>query len=200
MARRARRTARVSSKPETDEAPEDLLEKNSKASLIATIMNTKGIKAIAFEAKSMFTTPVKMADGKYKQKPIDQGDDFTLSGMRVGSRGQFIFEFLPIDPKDYVQMELDESKVFAVFEGFEAMVVKAMGLIPAPKLAGERPYEQAYEWPEGSKHWLRNERKRLLREQRDEEEAFKRTEEEKLEKARKEQELAYSANPLYGSW
>jgi len=200
MARRARRTARVSSKPEIDGAPEDLLEKNTKASLIAKITSTEAFKAIAFETKSMFTAPVKMADGKYKQKPIEQGDDFTLSGMRVGSRGQFIFEFMPIDPKDYVQMELDESKVFGVFEGLEAMIIKAMGLIPAPKLAGERPYEQAYEWPEGSQHWLRNERKRLLREQRDEEEAFKKSEEEKAETARKEKELAYSANPLYGSW
>src|SRR5437773_2667973 len=57
------------------------------------------------------TLPIKQFDGSYRQRPIAADEEFTFNGCRIGARGQVIFEFQPMDPTKFVQLELEEKNV-----------------------------------------------------------------------------------------
>jgi len=155
--------------------------------MVNTIMANIDPGSLAFEAKGMFTTSVKYKDATFKSKPVEAGDDFALTSVYRGARGQLIFCFRPVDPKEYDTIELDETKVFPLFEGFEGMVIKSLGYNPGPTLVGTR--ERAYTWKEATTDFRR---KRFAE--------LEKADEEVKVKVAKEKADTYSDDPMYGSW
>lgn len=66
-------------------------------------------------------------DDSYRYVAMEGNEEFLLSGIRLGSRKQVIFEFSPIDAKPYKQMEVDDKAVFALFPELEEMAADALG-------------------------------------------------------------------------
>jgi hypothetical protein len=149
--------------------------------LIEKIMANVHADSIAFENSKMFSSSVKRTDGSYRTKKFDANVDFTFKGVTTGVRGQFIFLFTPLEPDDYEWLEIDEKKVFDVFDGFEQMLAVA--------IIGPEPCPADATWNSVKKAFLKTAR-----------DAF-RKEEVATEKARNA-ELAneYSDNPVWGSW
>ena len=80
----------------------------------------------SFTLEGTIKTSVLM-DGTYKTKPLTGGDEFVLKGIRTGARGNFIFEFVPMDDKPYSQMEISKTQQFEYFTGLEYFLVTALG-------------------------------------------------------------------------
>lgn len=149
--------------------------------------------ARSWEARAMFQAPVELADRSFRTKSIDAGDDFTLEAIRLGLKGQIIFKFKPIEPKEYEFVELDETKV-AVFDGFIEAAITALGCVPGPKLAGAPG--RAVSWEEAKQSWRRKRRRQL----EDEAEAVKKSAEEKKKAEVRSKLQSYEDDPIFGSW
>jgi hypothetical protein len=180
MARRARRRPIPSDAGEprstTDEAAKTL-----NAMLIATIME-KIDKGPLYNLSAPQTLPIRQHDGQYRQRPIPNDEEFTFKGCRIGARNQVIFEFQPMDPTKFDQVELEERNVFEAFDGFEQIATAALG------------YTGDFEgcagaWPHAKKAFMKGEKARRAQEVEDAETA-----------AKKEIDDAYGSNSAFGSW
>jgi hypothetical protein len=126
------------------------------------------------------TLPIKQFDGSYRQRPIAADEEFTFKGCRIGARQQVIFEFQPMDPTKFDQLELEEKNVFTSFEGFEKAACAALD--GATSLGGDT-------WPARKKGWFFREKGRRRQEAIDAETA-----------AQKEVDDAYGSNSAFGTW
>lgn len=61
------------------------------------------------------TLPHKKKEGGYRQLPVDPQQEFMLSDVYVGARGQIIFCYEPVDDQEYQHIEVDEKKMDEVF-------------------------------------------------------------------------------------
>ena len=125
------------------------------------------------------TLPIRQFDGAYRQRPIAADEEFTFKGCRVGARGQVIFEFKPMDPTKFDQMELEEKNVFTALGDFEAAVIASLEV--------SVPFR--VNWAHASKAWIAAEHGRRKQEAIDIEAA-----------AQKEVDDAYGSNSAFGSW
>jgi hypothetical protein len=71
-------------------------------------------------------TSVVMQNGSYRTKSLIGNETFTFHGLREGKRSSYIFEFEPVDARDYKMVEFDEDKVFQAFPGLEEVLVAAL--------------------------------------------------------------------------
>jgi hypothetical protein len=171
-----------------DELLEELRPKAIEQAMIKTIMANIKPDTLAFENRGMFTCSVLRSDGSYRSKSIPDSTDFALTGVKVGARSQLIFCFRPIDPADdYTQIELDEKKVFDVFDGLSGMVITALGYEPGPVLVGTGT--RTYSWDQAKAAFKKSTRDRVRTAQADEK---KKIQQEKISD--------YAGDPNFGSW
>ena len=89
----------------------------------------KAAENTVWRTNAMAKLPVRFPDGKYKNTPLTAGDpELLFTGVRAGKRADYIFEFEPVDDRPYKTVEMDESKVISLLPGFEALLVKTIGL------------------------------------------------------------------------
>lgn len=113
-----RRTRRVT--PPTiafDEAYAPLIER------IKTIIATH--REEVWKLLSPFMTTVKREDETFRKVTITD-QEFFLTGVRAGARGNLIFEFEPIDTQPFVSMELNDKDVHRI-GGLHDMLMSELG-------------------------------------------------------------------------
>jgi hypothetical protein len=176
MARRTRRTAAAADVVNRNSAAGGDAEVDAINAMLAQIMEKIDREPI-YNLSAPQTLPIKQFDASYRQRPIAADEEFTFKGCRIGARGQVIFEFQPMDPTKFDQMELEEKNVFTSFEGFEAAVCVAL----AGAVGGT--------WATRKRSWLAGEKGRRVQEAIDAEAA-----------AQKEVDDAYGSNSAFGTW
>ena len=171
MARRPRRTV-------NRDAPAADSEAALNAMLVATL--TEKIDGdVLYTLSAPQTLPIKQHDGQYRQRPMTAEEEFSFKGCRIGARNQVIFEFQPMDPTKFAQMELEEKNVFPALEGFEQAAIVSLDVSGS----------SSANWPQAKKAWRMGEIKRRASEVEDAETA-----------AKKEIDDAYGSNSAFGSW
>jgi hypothetical protein len=175
----ARRTTR--SRPINRDAPSEPTmssddETNAINAMLITTLTEKIDGDVIYTLSAPQTLPIKQYDGQYRQRPMTTDEEFTFKSCRIGARNQVIFEFQPMDPTKFVQMELEERNAFEALEGFEEMAINSLGGVGTA-------------WPNAKRAWIKDEKKRRVQEVVDAETA-----------AKCEIEDAYSSNSAFGSW
>lgn len=80
-----------------------------------------------FEASGTPMATQKFADGTFKNKPVELGQEFFMNETYVGKSGKLIFMFRPVDSREYEHIEVDERQVLNIFPTIGAMAVGALG-------------------------------------------------------------------------
>jgi hypothetical protein len=70
---------------------------------------------LVMSPEGLHTLPHKTKERGYRQLAVEMGQEFMLSNIYVGARGQLILCFTPVDAQDYEHVEVDEKKIDEVF-------------------------------------------------------------------------------------
>lgn len=84
-------------------------------------------KEVVFSPPGPIQMSALLVAGGYKTAPITGDTEMTFSGVRMGKRGKLIFEFAPVEPGEFKQLEMDEAKVFDTFPALEELAKRAIG-------------------------------------------------------------------------
>ena len=68
----------------------------------------------------------KKLDGQYRTIKLVGNESFSLIGLREGKRSSFIFEFEPVDARDFKTIEFGDDVAFQTFPELLPAVLKAI--------------------------------------------------------------------------
>lgn len=120
----------------------------------------------------------KKDGGQYRSFKMTGDETFVFKGLREGKRSSYIFEFEPVDVREYSQIEFGEESVFKVFPA-----------LLEPALAALKLDKPASTWNEGTARFRTTLKRQANKERKEAEKADA-----------KETENHYQNDPLWGAW
>lgn len=165
-----------------DPAERDLTDR-----MIDHIMSTIDREHLVLSSPRSFQASVQREDLSYRTKSIEPDRDFSFEGIRVGVRKGLIFLFKPIEPAEYIMMELNQDAAFGLYPELEPVLVDALGF----SVATDRP-----SFNEAKIAWTNKARAARNKERREREKALQAEKEAEEKKLIAENE----SNPAWGSW
>lgn len=83
--------------------------------------------APVFIAAAPMMMTVKEPEKGYRQRNIDAGQEFILTGVRVGKKADFICEFAPMDTRPYDTAEIEDGRMEILSPMIDSFLAEAVG-------------------------------------------------------------------------